>query len=120
NEAGQLPTGDYRSFALTEGLPESRLMDRVSLSRQLDGLRRRVDSSRVFDQLDAMDQQAMDLVLSGRVRKAFDTSEEPAELRARYGPGWGEQALLARRLVEAGVRYVSLNTGYFDDHGSIE
>jgi uncharacterized protein (DUF1501 family) len=95
-------------------------MDRVSLSRQLDGLRRRVDTSRVFDQLDAMDQQAMDLVLSGRVRKAFDTAEESPELRQRYGPGWGEQALLARRLIEAGVRYVSLNTGYFDDHGSIE
>ncbi len=120
NEAGQLPTGDYRSFALTEGLSESRLMDRVSLSRQLDGLRRRVDTSRVFDQLDAMDQQAMDLVLSGGVRKAFDTAEESPELRQRYGPGWGEQALLARRLIEAGVRYVSLNTGYFDDHGSIE
>ena len=43
----------------------------------------------------------MDLVLSGRVRKAFDTSEESPELRARYGTGWGEQALLARRLVEA-------------------
>ena len=41
-------------------------------------------------------------------------------LRERYGTGWGEQALLARRLIQAGVRYVSLNTGYFDDHSNIE
>jgi hypothetical protein len=70
--------------------------------------------------MDAAEQQALDLVLSGRVRRAFDIGEEDASLRERYGPGWGEQALLARRLVEAGVRYVSLNTGYFDDHSNIE
>ena len=120
NEAGQLPTGDYRSFSLTEGLSESRLMDRVSLRQQLDSLKQKIDRNRLFDQLDAVDHQAMDLVLSGRVRKAFDVSEESPELRERYGTGWGEQALLARRLIEAGVRYVSLNTGYFDDHSNIE
>ena len=54
------------------------------------------------------------------MRKSFDISDEPESLRQRYGPGWGEQALLARRLIQAGVRYVSLNTGYFDDHGNIE
>jgi hypothetical protein len=120
NEAGQLPTGDHKSFSLTEGLSETRLIDRVSLSNQLDSLKRRIDSNRLFQQVDAVGAQAMDLVLSGRVRRAFDVAEEPAALRERYGTGWGEQALLARRLIEAGVRYVSLNTGYFDDHGSIE
>lgn len=120
NEAGQLPAGDFKSFALRDGLSEQRLIDRVSLRSQLDGLKRRVDRERSFDQLDAVEQQAMDLVLSGRVRKAFDVGEEDQQLRDRYGAGWGEQALLARRLVEAGVRYVSLNTGYFDDHSNIE
>ena len=120
NEAGQLPAGDFKSFALRDGLSEQRLIDRVSLRSQLDGLKRRVDRERSFDQLDAVEQQAMDLVLSGRVRKAFDVGEEDQRLRDRYGAGWGEQALLARRLVEAGVRYVSLNTGYFDDHSNIE
>lgn len=119
NEAGSLPTSDAKSFALADGLSESRLIDRVSLRGQLDDLKRRVDRERSFDQLDSVEQQAMDLVLSGKVRKAFDVSEEPQALRDQYGPGWGEQALLARRLVEAGVRYVSLNTGYFDDHGNI-
>ena len=120
NEAGQLPTGDHRSFSLTEGLSEGRLMDRVSLRQQLDSLKHRIDKNRLFDQMDAVDHQAMDLVLSGRVRKAFDVSDEDPGLRERYGAGWGEQALLARRLIEAGVRYVSLNTGYFDDHSNIE
>ena len=119
NEAGSLPAGDAKSFALTDGLSEQRLIDRISLREQLDGLKRKIDRERSFEQMDAVGQQALDLVLSGKVRKAFDVSEEPQALRDRYGTGWGEQALLARRLVEAGVRYVSLNTGYFDDHGNI-
>lgn len=119
NEAGSLPAGDAKSFALTDGLSEQRLIDRISLREQLDGLKRKIDRERSFEEMDAVGQQALDLVLSGKVRKAFDVSEEPQALRDRYGTGWGEQALLARRLVEAGVRYVSLNTGYFDDHGNI-
>ena len=120
NEAGRLPTGDHKSFSLVEGLSEKRMMDRVGLQQQLDTLKHRIDRNRTFDQMDAVDQQALDIVLSGRVRKAFDVSEEDQALRDKYGPGWGEQALLARRLIQAGVRFVSLNTGYFDDHGQIE
>lgn len=120
NEAGRLPTGDHRSFSLVDGLSERRLMNRVQLQQQLDRLRHRVDRNSEFDAFDSVGQQALDIVLSGRVRRAFDLADEPASLRERYGPGWGEQALLARRLVEAGVRFVSLNTGYFDDHGNIE
>lgn len=119
NEAGRLPSGDHNSFALVEGLSERRMMDRIALQSQLDSLKRRIDQHRTFDAMDAVDQQALDIVLSGRVRKAFDVSEEDPALRDKYGPGWGEQALLARRLVEAGVRFVSLNTGYFDDHSNI-
>jgi len=120
NEAGRLPTGDHKSFALVDGLSESRMINRVGLQQQLDTLKRGIDKHRTFDAMDAVEQQALDIVLSGHVRKAFDVSEEAPELREKYGDGWGEQALLARRLVEAGVRFVSLNTGYFDDHGNIE
>jgi len=120
NEAGRLPSGDHNSFALVDGLSESRMMNRVALQEQFDGLKRRIDTNRTFDAMDAVDQQALDIVLSGRVRRAFDVAEEDQSLRDRYGPGWGEQALLARRLIEAGVRFVSLNTGYFDDHSNIE
>ena len=120
NEAGTLPSANATDFALREGLSETRLINRMALRRQLDGLARRIDGERTFEQMDAAEQQAVDLVLSGRVRRAFDLDAEPAAVREKYGPGWGEQALLARRLIEAGVRYVSLNTGYFDDHSNIE
>ena len=120
NEAGRLPTGDHKSFKLVDGLSQDRLMNRISLQKQLDGLKRRMDSHAAFTHMDTVDQQALDIVLSGRTRKAFELDQEDAKTRARYGPGWGEQALLARRLIEAGVRYVSLNTGYWDDHGNIK
>lgn len=120
NEAGRLPTGDHKSFSLVDGLSEKRMMNRVQLQQQLDTVKKTIDRNRTFDAMDSVNQQALDIVLSGRVRKAFDVSDEDPKLRARYGDGWGEQALLARRLIESGVRFVSLNTGYFDDHGNIE
>ena len=120
NEAGRLPTGDHKSFKLVDGLSDTRLMDRVGLQKQFDTLRRDLDANKTFDQVDSIDARAMDIILSGRTREAFDLSKEDAKTRELYGTGWGEQALLARRLVQAGVRYVSLNTGYWDDHGNIK
>ena len=79
-----------------------------------------MDGHAAFAHMDSIDQQALDIVLSGRTRKAFELDQEDAKTRERYGPGWGEQALLARRLIQAGVRYVSLNTGYWDDHGNLK
>jgi len=120
NEAGRLPTGSDKSFSLVDGLSESRVMNRVSLLSQFDKLRREVDSTGTFASMDDMNEQARDILLSGRARRAFDLSEEDPKLVEEYGPGWGEQALLARRFVEAGVRFVTLNTGYWDDHGNIK
>lgn len=120
NEAGRLPTGDDKSFSLVDGLSSDRLLDRVQLQGQFDALRRRMDAQPEFAQMQAVDQQAVDIVLSGRIREAFNLEREDAQTRARYGEGWGAQALLARRLVEAGVRFVTLNTGYWDDHGNIK
>jgi uncharacterized protein (DUF1501 family) len=65
-------------------------------------------------------QQAYDLVLSGKVQKAFDVSDESAKTRAAYGTeSIAQKALLARRLVEAGVTFVLVSGawGYFDHHG---
>ena len=120
NEAGRLPTGTGSSFELVSGLNSLRVQERLQLKDQFDRLRRDVDVSRTFDSIDSIDQQAADILLSGRTREAFDLSKEDSRVREQYGPGWGEQALLARRLIEAGVRYVSLNTGYWDDHGNIK
>jgi uncharacterized protein (DUF1501 family) len=120
NEAGRLPTGDHKSFSLVDGLTETRMLDRVSLQQQLDGLKRSLDANRTFENIDEVNQQALDIVLSGRVRKAFDLSLEDEKTRQAYGDGWGEQALLCRRLIEAGVRYITLNTGYWDDHSNFQ
>lgn len=120
NEAGRLPTGDHKSFKLVDGLTNDRMLNRMSLRSQFDSLKRRMDSERRFDNMDAVDQQAVDIILSGRTRAAFELDREDQKTRDRYGEGWGEQALLARRLVQAGVRFVSLNTGYWDDHGNIK
>ncbi|MEI8016610.1 MAG: DUF1501 domain-containing protein [Schlesneria sp.] len=120
DEAGRLLGGDHRSFALVDGMTVDSLNNRVGLQKQLDTLRKRNDQNAVFRQLDDVDQQALDILLSGRTREAFDVSKEDAKTRARYGDGWGEQALVARRLVEAGSRFVTLNTGYWDDHGNLK
>ncbi len=120
NEAGRLPTGDHKSFTLSDGLTQNRLLDRVSLQNQLDQLNRRIDSFSTFAQVDDVEGQALDILMSGRTREAFNLDSEDQKTRERYGDGWGEQALLARRLVEAGVRFVSLNTGYWDNHSNIK
>lgn len=120
NEAGRLPSGDHKSFSLTDGLSEDRLLNRVSLQKQFDSLRRKMDGAAAFENADRVDQQALDILLTGKTREAFDISKEDRKVRERYGEGWGEQTLLARRLIEAGVRFVSVNTGYWDDHGNIK
>ena len=120
NEAGRLPTGSDKSFTLSDGLTKERLTDRLTLMNKFDTLRRDVDNQGTFDHMDEMAVQAQDILLSGTARKAFDLSQEDPKLVERYGPGWGEQALLARRFIEAGVRFVTLNTGYWDNHSNIK
>ena len=66
-------------------------------------------------------QKAFELVSSAEARKAFNLDEEPAALRDRYGRNsTGQGALLARRLVEAGVRLAAVFQGGYDAHGNIE
>ena len=106
NEAGRLPTADHKSFTLVDGLSKVRLGDRLGLSRQFDRFRRQVDESPVFDSIDEIDQQAVDILMSGKAKAAFELDREDKKTREKYGPGWGEQALLCRRLIEAGARFV--------------
>mgnify|MGYP002622674448 FL=1 len=120
NEGPQLTTSGDGSFALVDGLSSETLRDRATLLGSFDRLRRDVDQAGVFDGMDSINRQALEMLLSGRAREAFDLDREDTATRQRYGDGWGEQALLARRLIEAGVRFVTLNTGYWDDHGNIK
>ena len=84
-----------------------------------DNMRRDVDSSGSLDGMDSFNRQAFEIILSGKARRAFDLDQEDPRVRDKYGPSWGEQALLARRLVEAGCTFVTVNTGYWDDHGKL-
>jgi hypothetical protein len=100
-----------------------RLSGRRSLLQQLDTQLRSVDSRRVAS-FDQFKQRAFDLVTSQRTRRALDIKGEPAKLRDTYGRHlYGQSCLMARRLVEAGVRFVTVHydcvDGYsWDSHRS--
>jgi hypothetical protein len=88
---------------------ENRLDDRVSLLKGFDRLRRDVDESGMMDAMDDFNQKAVSMLTSPRAREAFDLSREPDALRDRYGRhAWGQRALMARRLVEAGCSFVTM------------
>jgi hypothetical protein len=104
------------------------LENRRSLQRQLDGLQRHWDQSGTMSALDQFEQQAVSMLANTRVRDAFRLDREPEFLRERYGRHLvGQQCLLARRLVEAGVRMVTVDfpcvpgqkAFSWDDHASV-
>jgi len=115
-ETGQVPATSQGRYDPPQGLIPApgitlrRLSDRRELLQRLDGLRRSVE--RHEPALTAHQQQAFELLLGEAGRAAFDLDAESPELRTRYGASrMGQGALLARRLVEAGVSYVLVNCG---------
>jgi len=121
-DGGRVSGADF--FSLPTGLSAERLGTRRSLLSQLDSLRAVLDRSGAQDGIDAFGQQAMELLVGKRARDAFDIDKEPVKNRERYGKHlWCQQALLARRLVEAGVAFVTLDLSYhtasgtWDNHG---
>ncbi len=121
-DTGQVSGADF--FALPKGLNQDRLVGRRALLKDLDSLRAEIDRSRVAEGLDAFSAQAIDLLTGPRARNAFDIEREPQAVRDRYGKHlWCQQALLARRLVEAGAAFVTLDLSYhgasgtWDNHG---
>jgi hypothetical protein len=99
-------------------VPAERLATRDGLVREFDRMRRDLDLHGDMQAADAYFQEAMALVTSQRAARAFDIEREPATVRERYGrTSIGQNCLLARRLVEAGVTFVSCRTGLaFDTH----
>tara|TARA_Y100000588_G_scaffold56098_3_gene53743 strand:- start:2849 stop:4216 length:1368 start_codon:yes stop_codon:yes gene_type:complete len=105
-----------------------RLKDRHTLRKSFDGFRRDLDTSAEFDSLDEFEKQALGILSSSQMADALDLSKEKPKTIERYGkpdPVWRADGapkmttnfLLARRLVEAGARYVSLNFSRWDWHG---
>lgn len=109
------------NLAMPKGLELKSVENRRKLLKKFDTLRRDVDGSGVLEGLDAFKTQALEMVTGDTVRKAFDLRAEDDKLRDRYGRHqYGQSALLARRLVEAGSTCVTVNTGYWDHHNDIE
>ena len=96
-----------------------RLQERRALLKSFDTIDRRIDRSGLLSGLDSFETQAFDLILS-RAREVFDTNREDPRTRDRYGPGLGQQMLLARRLCEAGVGFITIHFGGWDMHGQIK
>jgi hypothetical protein len=93
----------------------------VGLLSQLDTFRRDVDGRGVMEAMDQYQQDAVQLVTGERARTAFDIEKESAKTRDAYGRGpWGHYTLLARRLVESGVSFVTVDMPHWDDHSGIE
>ncbi len=108
-------------------VPPPRFDRRKALLGQFDRLRRCVDTPEV-DGMDSVYRRAFDVLTSDKVARALDVSREDPRLRARYGigtpqplgdaaPMWNDQFLIARRLVEAGARCVTVAYGFWDTHG---
>jgi Protein of unknown function (DUF1501) len=105
----QLPTG----FTLED------LENRDKLLKGFDESFRAADKSAdLADGLDAFHKKALEILRSDKTKKAFDLAQESKETRERYGATpFGQGALAARRLVEAGVRFVTISLGGWDTHG---
>jgi len=113
------------------GVPLDRLAGRQSLLTSFDTFRRRFDRSELFEEVDAYRRRAFEVLTSSKLVEALDLEREHPAIRDRYGRGssrpafgedagplWNDQFLMARRLVEAGVRCVTLSFGSWDRHHS--
>lgn len=115
-EAGLPPTNPKSpprmppNLSLASGIDLRRLDHRLNLLKELDDLPRTLDSSGTMDGLDTFNHQAISMLANDATRDAFDLSKEPLALREKYGATRvGQQAILGRRLAEAGVPMTLLN-----------
>jgi hypothetical protein len=124
------PMGPAKNDMLLRGVAVNQLGDRKSLLKNFDTMRRDVESRGLTDGMDAFHQQAFGLLTSSRLAEALDLSREPERTIRRYGTGnptimidengaprVPQSMLMARRLIEAGARVVTLNYSKWDWHG---
>jgi uncharacterized protein (DUF1501 family) len=130
---GQAPfqaLGPTRQDMVLHGVTSDRLSDRRTLLTGLDRIRRDIDHERKLNGMDALSEQAFNILTSSRLADALDLSKEAPRIVARYGTGdetkhidgngaprVPQSFLLARRLVEAGCRVVTVNYSKWDWHG---
>jgi hypothetical protein len=123
------PDGPGMADLILRGATAETLADRRRLLTSFDSLRSDLDTSGVYKAVDTMTERALGVLTSSKLVEALDLSKEDPKLRDRYGDGKpyqyqydgaptvNDQLLMARRLVEAGVRVVTLSYGRWDSHG---
>ncbi|MBM3982343.1 MAG: DUF1501 domain-containing protein [Planctomycetes bacterium] len=120
---GVNPVDGPKAVQVPGELTAERLLNRKALLSSVDKLRRDVDTSGMMEGMDTFTRQAFEMVTGKAAREALDLSLEPGRTREQYGTAgdrghsWGQSMLLARRLVEAGVSFVTVGCGGWDDHG---
>lgn len=98
-----------------------RTRGRLGLLGKLDQLDRYVDRSGMMETMDSFQREAVGMIMGGKAREAFDMDLENDKLRDSYGRGpWGHYTLMARRLVESGCRFVSVDMPHWDTHSKIK
>jgi hypothetical protein len=123
------PDGEGLANMKLNGLSLDQLGDRRRLLNSFDTLRRDIDTNGTLEGMDAFTERAFDVLTSSKLVDALDLSKEDPKVRERYGDGKpyqyqydgaptvNDQLLIARRLVEAGARVVTLSYGRWDSHG---
>jgi hypothetical protein len=108
-----------KGISLPVGFSPEQLENRNKLLETLDEGFKDIDQSAdIASGLDKFHREALDILRSDKTKKAFDLGDEKSAVRDRYGKdGFGQSALAARRLIEAGVRFVTIGTGGWDTHG---
>jgi hypothetical protein len=117
-KAAPASKASIRGITLPTGFTLDQLENRAKLLKGFDrGLAGLDEVAGVGDGLDAFHRKAMNILRSDRTRRALELDREPLQVRERYGmSGFGQGALMARRLVEAGVRFVTIGLAGWDTH----
>src|SRR5262249_19780689 len=126
------PTGPSRDDMMLRGIGVNRLGDRKALMKSFDGFRRDIEATGKTEAMDRFNEQAFGVLTSSRLADALDLSKEDPRVVARYGTGdpkvfmdgngaprVPQSMLMARRLIEAGARVVTLNYSKWDWHGGM-
>jgi hypothetical protein len=126
--AGARTDGETLQVMRLRDLSMAEFQDRRRLLESMDGMRRTLDAT-PLERMDVSYRQAFEVLTSSRLVEALDVERVPRAVRERYGfgsprhqgdgaPLWNDQLLIARRLVEAGVRCVTVAYGFWDTHGA--
>jgi len=113
-------TDELYPLSLPKEVSKARLLARNGLTQSLENLDRRLQSNPSTADFSDYREQALGMLLTSKVKDAIDLNKEPVRTRKRYGRNeWGEAILTARRLVESGVRLVTISWMYIPPNGNV-